>query len=63
MGTQPNIAAAIRDREADYILAVKDNQPKLADSIQEFFGATSRAAPDKTPHSFDEIVEKDHGRI
>lgn len=25
MGTQPNIAQAIRDRRADYILSVKDN--------------------------------------
>ena len=33
MGTQPNIAQAIRDRGADYVLAVKDNQPTLADSI------------------------------
>jgi hypothetical protein len=29
MGTQPNIAQAIRDRGADYILSVKDNQPTL----------------------------------
>jgi hypothetical protein len=27
MGTQPNIAQAIRDRGASYILSVKDNQP------------------------------------
>ena len=34
MGTHPNIAQSIRDKEADYILAVKDNQPLLADSIK-----------------------------
>ena len=62
MGTQPNIAQAIRDREAEYILSVKDNQPTLADSVQDFF-ATFQAAPEKTPHHFEEIVEKDHGRI
>jgi hypothetical protein len=39
MGTQPNIAQAIRDRGADYLLAVKDNQPRLAESIDDFFGA------------------------
>lgn len=32
MGTQPNIAQAIRARGADYVLSVKDNQPKLAES-------------------------------
>ena len=37
MGTQANIAQTIRNRGADYVLAVKDNQPKLAESIQEFF--------------------------
>ena len=62
MGTQPNIAQAIRDRGADYILSVKDNQPTLADSVRDFF-TTFQAAPDKTPHRFDEVVEKDHGRL
>ncbi len=62
MGTQPNIARAIRDRRADYILSVKDNQPKLAESVRDFF-ATFQIAPDKTPHQFAEEVEKDHGRL
>lgn len=62
MGTQANIAQAIRSRGADYILPAKDNQPKLADSIREFF-TTFKATPDKTPHDFAETVEKDHGRI
>ena len=62
MGTQPNIAQAIRDRGADYILSVKDNQPTLADSVRDFFTAF-QAAPDKTPHRFDEVVEKNHGRL
>ena len=62
MGTQPNIAQAIQDRGANYILSVKDNQPTLADSVQDFFVAF-QAAPDKTPHRFEEIVEKDHGRF
>lgn len=62
MGTQPNIAQAIRDRGAHYLLSVKDNQPTLADSMRDFFVAF-QAAPDKTPHGFDEVVEKDHGRL
>jgi predicted transposase YbfD/YdcC len=32
MGAQPSIAQAIRDRGADYVLAVKDNPPLLAES-------------------------------
>jgi predicted transposase YbfD/YdcC len=62
MGTQPSIAQAIRDRGADYILSVKDNQPTLADSMRDFFAA-SQAHPQQTPHRFDEVVEKDHGRL
>lgn len=62
MGTQPNIAQSIRDRGADYILSVKDNPPKLAESVQDFFVAF-QAGPDQTPHRFDEVVEKDHGRL
>ena len=62
MGTQPNIAQAIRQRGADYVLSVKDNQPKLAESIRDFMVAFE-AAPDKTPHQCDEVIEKDHGRI
>ena len=62
MGTQANIAQAIRDRGADYLLAVKDNQPTLADSLRDFF-AQFEAAPEKTPHSTAETIEKDHGRL
>jgi len=62
MGTQPNIAQAIRDRGAHYILSVKDNQPRLAESVADFFQAF-QGAPDKTAHTFDEVVEKDHGRF
>lgn len=62
MGTQANIAQAIRDRGADYILAVKDNQPTLADSMRDFFTQFT-AAPERTPHTMAETVEKNHGRL
>ena len=61
MGTPPNIAQAILNRGADYILSVKDNPPILAKSIQGFFEAF-QAAPDNPP-PLDKVVEKDHGRI
>lgn len=37
MGCQKDIAAKIKDKEADYILAVKDNQEHLHDDIKEAF--------------------------
>ena len=61
MGTQANIAQDIRNRGADYILALKDNQPTLAASVREFF-AQFQAAPTRTPHTVVETVEKDHAR-
>lgn len=63
MGTQTNIACAIRDRQADYVLAVKDNHPRLADSIRDFFTLFKSAPANKTPHGFCETIEKDHGRL
>lgn len=62
MGTQANIAQVIRERKADYVLAVKNNHPKLAESIRDFFD-TFRAAPGATAHTFYESIEKDHGRL
>ncbi|MBL8420452.1 MAG: ISAs1 family transposase [Dechloromonas sp.] len=62
MGTQASIARAIRHRGADYVLAVKDNQPTLADALRDFY-TLFKAAPERTPHTAVETVEKDHGRL
>lgn len=37
MGCQKEIAATIHEAGADYVLAVKDNQPKLHDAIRQLF--------------------------
>jgi len=63
MGTQTAIAAAIQDRGADYVLAVKDNQPRLAESIEDFWRSFRAHLAVHTPHSFAQTVEKDHGRL
>jgi predicted transposase YbfD/YdcC len=41
MGCQVKIAEKIVDKEADYLLAVKENQKFLLDDIQEAFGSTA----------------------
>ena len=52
MGTQADIAHAIRASEAPTtILSVKDNQPTLADAMRDFY-AMFKTAPAKTPHSW-----------
>lgn len=63
MGTQAAIAEAIQERGADYVLAVKDNQPRLAESIEDFWRAFRAHPASLTPHASSESVEKNHGRI
>jgi len=59
MGTQTKIARTIRERGADYVLCVKDNQPKLLDSIM-FAGLDPRGP--LTPSSTHESTSTGHGR-
>ncbi|MDF2578402.1 MAG: Transposase [Chlamydiales bacterium] len=64
MGCQKEIAYKICNRGADYILAVKDNQPGLADELSNFF---SQAETDKFSnnthcHTYTQF-EKNRGRI
>lgn len=59
MGTQTKIARTIRERGADYVLCVKDNHPKLLDSI--IFAGIDTRGP-LTPTSTHETTESGHGR-
>jgi len=58
MGWQTKIAQAMLNRVADYLSALKDNQPGVAREVALFF-----AAPDQTAAKPFEIVDADHGRI
>lgn len=60
MGTQTAIARTIRNRGADYVLCVKDNHPKLTESI-----LLTRAgiAGKIAPVSYFEEQVKGHGRL
>ncbi|CAO3440156.1 hypothetical protein [Azospirillum endophyticum] len=51
-------AQAVRDAGADYLLAVKANQPTLRDEIESFF---ANAPPETLDHAAD--IDKGHGRI
>lgn len=59
MGCQRNIAAKIRDKGADYLLALKGNQPTLEQDVIELLQEHRQAGT----CDFYETVEKDHGRI
>jgi len=58
IATNPTIATAIRAAQADYLLAVKANQPTLRADIETFFAEASPASVETTTD-----VDKAHGRI
>ena len=63
MGCQKQIAKQIIDRNADYVLALKDNQGHLFADVQQIFAhAQSRKFAD-IEHTFDQTVDKGHGRV
>lgn len=63
MGCQKKIAQKIRDRKADYVLCVKDNQGNLLRDIQDWFAYADQVNFADMRHDYHETVNKDHGRI
>ncbi len=59
IGCNGAIATAIRDAGADYLLAVKANQPTLRGEIEAFFAEVPPADLEQTQND----VDKGHGRI
>ena len=62
MGCQKKIAATIIEQEADYLLAVKDNQPKLHQAVQDYFTQANKMVF-KGYNVFFLTFDKGHGRI
>lgn len=58
MGCNPSIAQSILDAEADYLLAVKDNQPTLHADIRGYFDTAPSGEIERA-----ETVGKEHGRF
>jgi predicted transposase YbfD/YdcC len=64
MGCQTAIAAKIRARHADYILAVKENQPTLFQDLRDYFEYLDEpSCRDQAADQWAGALEKDHGRI
>jgi predicted transposase YbfD/YdcC len=63
IGCQKEIAQAILDRKADYVLAVKENQGHLYDDIRDWFAYAHQMAFQDMPHSYRQTVNKTSGRI
>jgi len=60
MGCQKEIAQKIVESKADYLLAVKDNQPKLASAVTAVFEEALRDRDFSEPHH--QTENKGHGR-
>ena len=63
MGCQKEIAQVITDREADYVLALKENPPTLSGDVTRFFGEAKATAFADIAHAYHETVDGDHGSI
>ena len=63
MGCYTRIAQTIRDRGADYVLALKDNQPQLHEAVVETFAVEQAEGFAGCDHDFHKTVNKNHGRI
>ncbi len=63
MGCQTKIAEHIIDGEADYVLALKGNQGTLHEDVASYFAWAEQVGFKEIAYTFDETLEKDHGRI
>lgn len=62
MGCQKNIAKAIMNKKADYVLAVKENQEVLHGDIKLYLEEQIKNGFKNAGHDYYEISEKGHGR-
>jgi len=63
MGCQEKIAEKIISKEADYVLAVKDNQKQLHDEIIDFFQTALKYNFKGVQYDYFEEAHKGHGRV
>lgn len=63
IGCQTEIAQLIVDKEADYILSVKQNQPSLYEDVSELFRGVQEVQFRQVPHRYAESLDKNHGRV
>ncbi len=62
MGCQKEIAAQIRERQADYVLAVKENQPHLHEDLERLFREALEQETLEANWDYHQSVAKSHGR-
>ena len=63
IGTQKEIAEIIIERGADYVLPVKENQPRLYEQVTATFEEAQAVKFKQVPHETHKTITKDHGRL
>jgi len=63
MGTQTEIAKAITDKQAEYILALKENQKNLYNAVKLYFDDIYAEKKLLDEVNYSKAVDKGHGRI
>lgn len=63
MGCQREIAEQIVAQEADYVLALKANQPDLLEDVVDGFTLAEADASQEVCHQATQTVTKGHGRL
>ena len=63
IGCQTEIAQAIVDQDADYVLAVKENQGHLYEDVKGLFDAAQELNFKDVPNDYCKSTDKGHGRL
>lgn len=63
LNCQTKIAQQIRAQNADYVLAVKENQGQLYEDLKDLFAECVAENFRQVPHDYARTVNKGHGRI
>lgn len=63
LGCQKEIAQAILDQEADYVLALKENHGRLYEDVVRLFEDLEASAFQAYPYTQAQTVNKNHGRL
>ncbi len=62
MGCQVEVAQTCVDQEADYVLALKDNQPHLYEDVTRLFADLEASQMTAHPYDYAESFDNTHGR-
>ena len=63
IGCQTDIASKIIDREAEYVLSLKENQGHLYEDVERLFWDLEESQYKAYAYDYEKTVNKDHGRI